>query len=65
MEAVKEADQYDRQRCQDYAIENFSSKRMAEDYLKLYEKILNGETLHDAAPVFEPEEGGERFLPLK
>ncbi len=65
VEAVKEADQYDRQRCQDYAVENFSSRRMAEDYLKLYEKILNGETLHAESPVFEPMEEEARYLPLK
>lgn len=64
IQAVKEADQYDRQRCQDYAVEHFSSRRMAEDYMRLYERLMKGETLHAVAPVFEPEETSEKFLSL-
>lgn len=49
-EALKEVDHYDRRRCRDYVANYFSARRMAEDYLKLYEKVLNGEALHERAP---------------
>jgi hypothetical protein len=31
-------------------VEHFSAARMANDYLKLYEKVLSGHDLHDYAP---------------
>lgn len=37
---------FDPERCRDYAIEVFNSKRMALNYLVLYEKILNGELIN-------------------
>lgn len=40
--------------CHEYAVDNFNSMRMAEDYLKLYEKVLNGEQLNNK-PIFNPE----------
>jgi glycosyltransferase involved in cell wall biosynthesis len=45
VEAVKNVEQYSREACHEYAYEKFSSKRMALDYLQLYEKVLNGKTL--------------------
>jgi glycosyltransferase involved in cell wall biosynthesis len=53
VEALKNADSYDRKRCQEYAIANFSADKMAKNYLKLYEKVLQGKTLHDHAPVVD------------
>lgn len=32
--------------CHEYAVENFSARIMAENYLKQYEKVLNGEKLN-------------------
>lgn len=63
-DALKEVGQYDRQRCQDYAVSHFSARRMAEDYLRLYEKILDGHNLHPAPIQFEPPEGQDKFLPF-
>jgi glycosyltransferase involved in cell wall biosynthesis len=63
VEAVKAAETYDRQRCQDYVAANFSSLKMAKDYLRLYEQVLNGRPLHDKAPEMT-EIQGEKFLPL-
>ena len=36
---------YSPQLCHDYAVEQFNARIMAEEYLKYYEKVLNGETL--------------------
>lgn len=58
VEAVKHADSYDPQKCHDYAVAHFSADRMAKDYLVLYEKVLNGHSLHAEAPVLavKPED---------
>lgn len=49
VEAVK-TKKFDPKICHIYAVENFNSKIMSENYLKLYKKILNGETLNKTAP---------------
>lgn len=41
IEKVKRVKEIDRTKCRRYAVENFSIKRMVEDYEKLYYKILN------------------------
>jgi glycosyltransferase involved in cell wall biosynthesis len=64
VEAIKSADDFDRNRCRQYVADNFSAARMAADYLKLYEKVLNGQDLHAQAPTLEtaPE---SKLLPLE
>lgn len=62
-EALKEVGHYDPHKCQEYAAAHFSSRRMAADYLKLYEKILAGKPLHAKPPVLA-EAPSQRFLPL-
>lgn len=49
--------------CHDYAISNFGSELMAERYLKLYEKVLNGENLNHVAPQLQTQQK-EKFLPF-
>jgi len=46
---------YHRQLCHDYAESKFNSKVMAENYLKLYERILNGERINAVNPRFNPK----------
>lgn len=46
--------EYDPRYCHEYAVENFHSNRMAKDYLKLYNRILNGENLNKR-PIFDPQ----------
>jgi hypothetical protein len=64
VEAIKRADEFDRDRCRQYVADNFSADRMAADYLKLYEKILNGQDLHAQAPELKtaPE---SKLLPME
>jgi glycosyltransferase involved in cell wall biosynthesis len=64
IEAIKNAAAFDRRKCHEHAVECFSADRMAQDYLKLYEKVLNGEPLHPEAPVFA-EPSNEKFLPMR
>ncbi len=63
-EAIRDAGHFSRQKCHDHAMALFSSKRMANDYVRLYERILNGESLHATNPVFNGVTG-EKFLALK
>lgn len=49
IEAIREADGYNRQQCRDYVAAHFTATRMTADYLALYERVLNGEKLHEEA----------------
>ncbi|WP_299439870.1 glycosyltransferase [uncultured Aquimarina sp.] len=53
--AIKEFD-YNPKRCHEYAVKYFNSKVMTESYVKLYKKVLNGETLNPEVPQFIDEE---------
>ncbi len=63
VEAVRHNDTYDRVKCHEYAREHFSSARMTEDYLRLYDRVLNGYPLHVEPPVLRVAPG-EKFLPF-
>jgi len=47
---------YNPKRCHKYAVELFNSKKMTLSYLKLYEKILNNETLNIETPKYLEKE---------
>ncbi|MFN0215439.1 MAG: glycosyltransferase, partial [Saprospiraceae bacterium] len=51
VDAIKNAGAFDPRRCHEHALEHFSAERMAKDYLKLYEQVLNGKPLHKEAPA--------------
>ncbi|MBL7827027.1 MAG: hypothetical protein JNJ57_10380 [Saprospiraceae bacterium] len=53
VEAIRNVDEYEREKCHEYALSRFSSKRMAEEYLALYEKVLKGGVLHENPPAVE------------
>lgn len=48
--ALKDMSQFDRRNCHEFVCDNFSAKKMTDDYLKLYERILNGENLNPKNP---------------
>jgi len=57
VEGLKNVDSFSRQLCHEYAVDNFSIAKMAADYLKLYELVLNGGTLNAVAPtLLEPNQ---------
>ncbi|UBM59520.1 glycosyltransferase [Marinilongibacter aquaticus] len=49
-EALSACDNYSRKRCHEYVREEFNNKKMTSAYLKKYEKVISGETLHTQAP---------------
>ena len=52
IERFHEIYSFDRQRCHDYAVENFSALEMAKNYLELYSRILNGEQINTKIPKY-------------
>lgn len=62
IDAVKQSDSYNRKTCHEYARDNFNSRKMALDYIKKYEKVLNGEKLNKTKPKLIKKQT-ERFLP--
>ncbi|BDD00867.1 glycosyltransferase [Persicobacter psychrovividus] len=62
VEAVKNVDQFSRKACHEYAVEMFNADKMAEGYLKCYERVLNHEPLNAQAPQLKKVQE-EKFLP--
>jgi glycosyltransferase involved in cell wall biosynthesis len=63
--AVKNADTYNKTLCHAHVTDHFSSTVMAKNYIKLYEKVLNNETIHTIAPFFSKDDeagAGKRFV---
>lgn len=58
-EALRHVEDYDRQKCHEYICDNFAAVHMADHYLPLYEKVLNGETLNPEPPrLVDPDPPG-------
>ena len=61
--ALEHVDSFDRKKCHEYVCDTFSSQKMTQDYLPLYEKVLNGEALNHKPPrLIDTEPPG--LLPL-
>lgn len=52
MHGFKQIDSFNRLHCHEYARDLFNSKVMAENYLNLYQKILNGEQINRDTPEY-------------
>ena len=63
-QAILNSDSYSRQRCHEYARDEFNSKKMALSYLKKYEMVINGESLNENEPRLK-EIQKEKFLKWK
>ncbi|GAB1444826.1 glycosyltransferase family 4 protein [Flammeovirgaceae bacterium] len=61
-EAIEGSDSYSKKRCHEYAREEFNSKKMAEAYVRNYERVLNGDTLNANPPKLLQKQM-EKFLP--
>ncbi|MGN8072185.1 glycosyltransferase [Mucilaginibacter sp. 22184] len=61
--ALKDVDSFNNQHCHDYAMEYFTVQKMAQRYLELYEKVLNGETLNLVSPTLK--EASPKYLPWR
>lgn len=64
VEALKNANDYEREKCHEFAVSQFSVQRMAADYLRLYEQVLMGLPLHAVAPAIGAE-AGEKLLSMR
>ncbi|RQO81662.1 glycosyltransferase [Acidovorax sp. FJL06] len=60
-EAVQ-GNHFDPRACHQHVVEHFGAERMARNYLRMYERVLAGETLNAQAPVIQ---GPARELPWK
>lgn len=49
-DAILSVDRFSRQRCHEYAVEEFNSKKMALNYLTQYEKVISGQVLNLKPP---------------
>lgn len=52
IERFREIDSFDRRICNEYAVDNFSAEKMAQNYLDLYSRILNGEQINKQIPAY-------------
>jgi hypothetical protein len=62
VDAVKHVEEYDRRKCHEYICDNFASIHMAQNFLPLYEKVLNGEALNPSPPKLVTP-NAPKFLP--
>lgn len=54
-EAVMNVDAFSRRRCHEYARDNFNASLTADRYLRLYERVANGESLNHTPPRLKEE----------
>ncbi|MFD2561597.1 glycosyltransferase [Aquimarina rubra] len=47
---------YNPRKCHEYAVKHFNSKVMTGSYLKLYEKVISGETINKEVPEYKEAE---------
>lgn len=62
VEAVRNADAFDRKACYEYVCDRFLSGSMARGYLERYERVLNGEQLNVSRPALRGTKE-DKFLP--
>lgn len=60
-EALGDAGTYDRRKCHEFIADNFSARKMTEEYMKLFERVLDGEKLNPEPPRTLPSEAGKTF----
>jgi glycosyltransferase involved in cell wall biosynthesis len=48
--ALEHVESFDRKKCHEYVCDVFSARKMTQDYLPLYEKVLNGKSLNPKPP---------------
>ena len=53
---IKHTDSFSKKYCHEYATDEFNSTVMTQRYLSLYEKVMNGKTLHQQKPCFAEED---------
>jgi glycosyltransferase involved in cell wall biosynthesis len=62
-DAVVQVNDFNRKTCHEYVMENFTHIHMMTSYLRLYQKVLNGEKLNIKAPILQSIQQ-DKFLPF-
>ncbi len=50
IDAIRNIDQFNAKKCYQYVLDHFTNVQMTNEYIKLYEKVLNGESLNQQHP---------------
>jgi glycosyltransferase involved in cell wall biosynthesis len=62
-DAVANVNDFSRMKCHEYVMENFTHIQMMASYVRLYQKVLNGEKLNPKAPTLQSIQS-DKFLPF-
>jgi glycosyltransferase involved in cell wall biosynthesis len=62
--AIHNSEDFNKKICHDYAVENFSASVMAENYLRMYHKVLNGNAIQASQPFFDKKDITPKKLPM-
>jgi len=62
-DAVGNVNSYSRKTCHEYVMDNFTHIQMSKSYIRLYEKVMNGEKLNPKAPIIQSIQS-DKFLPF-
>jgi hypothetical protein len=62
-DAVAHVNDFNRKTCHEYVMDKFTHIQMMASYVRLYEKVLNGEKLNPKAPILQSIQH-EKFLPF-
>ena len=62
-DAVACVNDFNRKHCHEYVMDNFTHIQMSASYVRLYEKVLNGEKLNPKAPIIQSIQS-DKFLPF-
>ncbi|WP_127717879.1 glycosyltransferase [Halobacteriovorax sp. HLS] len=63
--AVKcENNQFERDRIRQYVVDKFSISTLTDEYLKLYERVISGESLNSKKPTWQLSSRPEELLPF-
>ncbi len=62
-DAVANVNDFNRKTCHEYVMDKFTHIQMTASYIRLYEKVLNGQKLNPTAPILQSIQY-EKFLPF-
>jgi glycosyltransferase involved in cell wall biosynthesis len=52
IDRFKDIDTFNRQKCHEYVVDNFSALEMTKSYIEMYSRILNGEKINTRIPTY-------------
>jgi hypothetical protein len=62
-DAIGNVNDFSRKKCHEYVMDKFTHIQMMASYVRLYEKVLNGEKLNPRAPILQSIQH-DKFLPF-